>query len=241
VLNLIFKGVYPALRLTRTVPEVRFPYLALGTPVITSTLSILEVGMFLKSTPELAVDFTPAVELAGFSACILASLLIGIPSIKTDVPKELTLDPPSSAERSWICWLLVKSGAVTLLPGSKDTMSDKEKVWTCLIASVPMCVLLVPSLLSRRFAVTTTSFTDRLAYCIFITTTLLCFSFDIVISLVIYPKLVAFNVVSFKGNFLNLKKPEPSPMLYNSEFSICTVTKGIGLFVSASKTIPVST
>ena len=127
--------------LTFTIPELRSPYSADGTPVMTSTDSMLSTDRLLVSIP-----FIPA------SPALLPILT---PSISRAVPKAALAseEPPALRERALA---EVRSGLTVFPPGRRATISAIFDICRWSMASRPrVWDVLRPSL--GRCAVTTTS------------------------------------------------------------------------------------
>ena len=145
VWNLASQGVCPALVLTTTTPDVRLPYSTEGIPRITSIDSIFPALTVRRSTPLPAVvcSLIPSLcmpelapNLLGDTTCRFDSLLKGVPSTTTKVPKALLSS--SSISRMCACPRLFKFGFSIRLPGTSCNKSFRLLGCTWRMASSPI-------------------------------------------------------------------------------------------------------
>ena len=149
------QGVLPFLVLIFTTPEPMSPYSTEGTPVMTSTDSMLEEAMLLVLTP-LRSGLPPE------STAKDALSDRRTPSTSTAVPKEALPDSPLSAARMLNCLLLTRLLSVVTPPGRRLAMSPTFMTCTCSRAVLSM-VREVVAALSFSLAVTTALCNRRLS------------------------------------------------------------------------------
>ena len=120
--NVRLTGVRPFLVFIFTIPLLRSPYSAEGTPVITSMDSMFSTATLLVSTPPMSPN-----------EALLPSLT---PSTSTAVPKAEfpTLEPPSRSE-NWLS--AVRSGLIVFPPGRRAATSVMFESWRWFRASRP--------------------------------------------------------------------------------------------------------
>ena len=153
--SVTMKGVLPFLRLTFTTPEPMSPYSTEGTPVITSTDSMLEETMLLVETPLTGL-------LSKSEAATKDALLDRrTPSTSTAVPKEADPFSPEPA-RMLNCFSEVSDGSTVAPPGRRLEMSETFISWTWSRAMRSMVRVVVAELPSSC-AVTMALSSERLS------------------------------------------------------------------------------
>ena len=143
-----FHGVFPLRVLILTTPLPMSPYSTDGTPVMTSTDSILDDAMLFVDAPLTEPERPLRSELVNDALFDRRT-----PSTSIAVPNdELPLSP--LAERRLICWSLTREGFTLAPPGRRLEMSLMFIIWTCSRAVLSM-VLDVAAELEFSCAVTT--------------------------------------------------------------------------------------
>ena len=141
----MFQGVRPFFVVTRTMPLPRSPYSALGTPVITSTLSMFSTEMLLVPIPAMAEK--------------LALSPIRTPFTSTAVEKAaLPASEPAALRDRALSW--VRSGLMVFPPGRRAPIPSTPLIWRWSRAVRPI-FWVVLRLSLEVSAVTTTSFRAR--------------------------------------------------------------------------------
>ena len=206
----------------RTIPPLRSPYSAEGTPAMISMDSMLSTGMFLVPVPSMAPNEP-----------LLPSLT---PSTSMAVPKAAfpMEDPPSRTE---IVLFVVRSGLTVFPPGRRAATSVTFDICRCSSALLPnVMVVFMSSLLLS--AVTITSSRARVFSSSLMTMSNMSVRISMFTAFETYPRHENSNVYCPAARFSNENAPESSDTVQSPVPFIIMAVPGIASPVFESAVVP---